>query len=239
MDFVRDADKQIYSDLALRLGKIVIQYENLKTTEKKYTGSLYIAILQNLLTNMYQKISNKKIKKMFKEMFDAPLSDDTIWGISIKNVKINSTDEQITLSKFIENVRDALSHPNALNIGSEFTPTGYITISDSSNIIEKFYFISSPDLNNKGNFKQNKTEELAMNFIKTKFKDAAVKYEPIILENGSFAVRLVGHDKPLNRQVKIEMRVSELREFLMNLANFLAQPTQADWDGKTIKNLLI
>ena len=37
---------------------------------------------------------------------------------------------------------------------------------------------------------------------------------------------------------RIELSVEELSTFVKNLANYLAQPIQKDWDGQTIKWLL-
>ena len=59
MEYFRDKDGQIQADIAFRLGRIILQYESISLKpEQKYESTLYLAVLQNMLTNCIELLNS-------------------------------------------------------------------------------------------------------------------------------------------------------------------------------------
>jgi len=242
MEYFRDPKNQIYADLAYRLGRIVTQYEKSVIDEEKFEATLYIAVLQNLMTN-----SNEYVRQMTRgarrnSIFNQLIEND-IWGIN-KNCWIRNTfNENRTLENFITRIRNSVSHPTNIDIESDFPSTGFTTLNDDSGKIKTFRFINSPDTRN------NRLKELSKNEVSNTIYlrnsnnlqiheefPSGISYEEIPYNPGKY--RIIYNGEPFIRISVIDLTVEQLGVFVKNLANYLAQPIQQDWDGITIKELI-
>ncbi|MBN2863715.1 MAG: hypothetical protein JXN62_11160 [Bacteroidales bacterium] len=242
MEYFRNPENQIYADLAYRLGRIVNQYEKSVPDNEKFEATLYIAILQNLITN-----SNEYVRQMTKStrrnsIFKQKVTE-SIWGIDEKCWVKNTFNEELTLQNFITRIRNSVSHPTNIEIKSDFSSTGFTTINDDSGIIQKFRFINSPDTRNNRLKEFSKNEVLntlyqrnSNNQIIREDFPMDISYEKI--SNSPEKFRLIQNGKPFFRISIIDLSVKQLGIFVKNLANYLAQPIQKDWDGVTIKDLI-
>ena len=236
MEYYRDPENQIYADLSYRLGRILVQYENLDTKEAKFEATLYITILQNLVANCNEyirKMTNSERRNSIFKLNYAKIN----WGLKDGNWIKNTFGEEENLQNFISKIRNAVSHPNAIDIISEFPSTGYTTISDGTGVIKSYRFINSPDT------KDNRPKEFdskkdAENYIK---KNHLLKEGISLKEQHGFRKSmyiLYKDDKIFTRQSIIDLTVKELGVFVKHLANYLAQPKQANWDGISIIELI-
>lgn len=196
MEYFRNPENQIYADLAYRMGRIIVQYEKMSIEDEKFEATLYIAVLQNIMT-----ICREHVKGMFAygckdQIFNRKIKN-TIWGVSENCWVKNTFNERRTLEKLITHIRNSLSHPTNIDIKGDFPSTGFTTIKDSSGVINAFRFIDSPDTENN---RQN--------------------------------------NMPLFRISIIDFTIDQLGEFVKELVNYLAQPIQKDWDGRTIKYII-
>jgi hypothetical protein len=232
MEYHRTKTGQIYADIAYRLGRIVIQYEKMSLEEEKFQPSLYIAVLQNLLTNCCEHV--RQITRQHNFIFQQDI--ETVgWGLNKGCWVENKYEEVWNLENFIKRLRNALSHPRDIIIESDYPSTGYTTIRDNSDMIRTFRFVDSPDtLRNQQRI--FKTEQEVTDFIrrnKNSFPES-IHYG----YNGSgFFLSL--DEAPFIRITVIDLSVEELASFVKHLANFLAQPIQKNWDGKTTTWLLV
>lgn len=244
MEYYRDPKNQIYADLAYRLGKIVSQYEKMNVDEEKFEASLYLAILQNLMTNSneYVREMTRSIRK--SSIFNKNISD-SIWGIDESCWVKNTFNEEHNLQNFITRIRNSVSHPTHIDIKSEFPSTGFSTIKGDSGIIEKFRFINSPDTN-RNRAKQMSLKEI-QNTIYDKGRAAERKTYCEFPDNISYRLFEGGKDEKYEivldgklfvRISIIDLTVNQLSIFVKELANYLAQPIEENWDGITIKNLI-
>lgn len=236
MEYYRDPNNQIYADLSFRLGRIMVQYEEFIINEEKFEATLYISVLQNLVANC-----NEYIRKMTKterrnSIFKLNYANAD-WGINQGSWIKNTFGEEESLQNFISKIRNAVSHPIPTDITSEFPSTGFTTIPDNSGVIQKFRFINSPDTN-QNNYKLFDSLGRAEKYV-----------EDYQLSNSNVEIRTLNHgaklnyilyseDKIFTRQSIIDLTVKELGVFVKNLANYLAQPTQANWDGSSIIQLI-
>lgn len=217
MEYIHTNDCQIRSDIAFRLGVIIMQYE--KSIElndiKNYNSTLYISVLQTLLTNCLEILREIKFINEKYDFFDieSQLIDDNFYGIKNKSIISNSIYDKVTLHKVLISLRNALSHPTNINIKSEFPSTGYTTVKDGSNIISEYIFVDSPDVKNNKAKSFNNIAELEMH--KRMNKSAVYDYNSL---------------KIVPRIFKIKLDVNELRTLTLNLSTVLAQPVQENWN---------
>jgi hypothetical protein len=234
MEYYRTEESQIYADIAYRLGKIILQYDKMQLNEEKFETTLCLAVLQNLLTQ-----SNEHIRKMSEgtrknSIFYQHIENEPIWGITAEAIKEYTFHEDKNLQNILSKLRNTVSHPNSLHIESEYPGTGYTTIRNEDNIIEKFVFINSPDVGRNGPKQYNSLKRFES------FKASCRGSLPIDInykeQNERFIAVLNG--VPFIRIARIELDVHQLREFTLSLVNYLAQPIKKDWDGMTIHQII-
>ena len=242
MEYFRDPNNQIYADQAFRLGKIISQYEKLNIGKEKYEATLYLAVLQNLMTNSNEyarrMTQGERKNSIFKEFIS-----DSKWGINENCWQKNTFNEDKTLGNFITRIRNSVSHPTNIDITSEFPSTGFSTIKDDSKKIKMFRFINSPDTTNNRPKKFQKITEIEnIIYQRDKIKEKLINKEfPSSISYTKFAENNYGitlDGKPFARISIIDLTVSQLGTFVKSLANYLAQPIQDNWDGETIKDLI-
>jgi len=232
MEYHRTKTGQIYADIAYRLGRVVIQYERLNLDEEKFQPSLYIAVLQNLLTNCCEHV--RQITRQHNFIFQKDI-ETVEWGLKKSCWIENKYIEEWNLENFIKRLRNAVSHPRDILITSDYPSTGYTTIRDNSDMIKKFRFIDSPDtLHNQQRF--YRTEREITDYIR---RNKNTFPENIHYCNNGLGYFLAINSEPFIRIAIIDLTVNELASFVKHLANFLAQPIQKNWDGKTTAWLLV
>ena len=242
MEYFRDPKNQIYADLAYRLGRIVTQYEKSVIDEEKFEATLYIAVLQNLMTNSNEYVRQMTRSARRNSIFNQLIKKD-IWGINENCWVRNTFNENLTLENFITRIRNSVSHPTNIDIKSDFPSTGFTTLYDDSGKIKTFRFINSPDTRN------NRLKELSINEVLNTIYlrntnnqqiheefPSNISYENI--PNNPEKYRIIHNGEPFIRISIIDLTVKQLGVFVKNLANYLAQPIQKDWDGFTIKELI-
>lgn len=236
MEYFRDPKNQIYADIAFRLGRIVTQYEKMTTDEEKFEATLYLTVLQNLMTNCNEHVRQMTRGTRRNSIFNRIISK-SIWGISEENLIENTFSEKHTLQNFITRMRNSVSHPTKIDIDSKYPSTGFTTIKDNSGFIQKFRFINSPDTthNRIKEFSSIEAIENCINRGKDEFPED-ISYRKIPENEEKF--QLISNGEPFIRISIIDLSVKQLGAFVKNLANYLAQPIQENWDGETIKDLL-
>lgn len=242
MEYFRDPKNQIYADIAFRLGRIVTQYEKMNAEGEKFEATLYLAVLQNLMTNSNEYVRQMTRSARRNSIFNKNISE-SIWGIDDRCWIENTFQEKLTLQNFITRIRNSVSHPTNIKIISSSPSTGFTTIKNDSGIIDKFRFINSPDTQNN-KFKEF-TKDQVFNTIYKRNSNNQIVHEEFPnditykeVPNNQGIYQLIRNDKPFIRISIIDLSVKQLGEFVKNLANYLAQPIQENWDGETIKDLL-
>ena len=225
MEYFRTETGQIYADIAYRLGRIVTQYERVSINEEKFEATLYIAVLQNLLTNC-----SEHLKQMTQQLFQKDI-ESVGWGLNRSCWIENKYEEELILENFIKRLRNAISHPTEIRDERDFPSTGYTTRKDDSGIIKRFRFIDSPDTkwNRQSGFR---TEQEIQDWIRRN-KHTFPENIHYIMKGSKYFLAV--NSEAFIRISIIDLTVEELASFVKNLANYLAQPIQENWDGKTIK----
>jgi hypothetical protein len=238
MEYWRTDDNQILADFAYRAGIILCQYEKLiLRNEKKFESTLYIIALQSLLTQCQELYRAMKKADQKKEFLCRLLSEEPeLWGLSKGLIKIDSFGKgPITYDTIITYIRNALSHPTALDLNSEFPSTGYTTIKDKSRIVKEFCFVNSPDTKNNRikEFPNRESAKKAIAELQGVIPDVSIKEKH---DKKRTFYQLEKDGKPFARIFRIDIPVPVVRDFVLGLSTYLAQPVQKNWDGRTVNN---
>lgn len=242
MEYYRDPKNQIYADIAFRLGKIVNQYEQMNIGGEKFEATLYLTILQNLMTNSTEYVRQMTKGERKNSIFKKEVSEE-IWGID-KNCWIKNTfQENPTLENFITRIRNSVSHPTNIDIRSNYPSTGFTTLRNKSGIIERFRFINSPDTRNNKPKEFEKPQLLNTLYernsdLKKIHKEFPENIDYELISGSQKKYHLMRNGEPFIRISIIDLSVKQLGLFVKNLANYLAQPIQENWDGETINDLI-
>lgn len=230
MEYFRTEDGQIQADYARRLGIILKQYHEQIIATEKYEVSLSLSILQSLLTNCIELLNNLKSSDKKKNPFYEYPIDSAVWGFDDNSIKHNTFFQpELTAEKIVRHIRNALSHPTKIDIKSLRKTTGYITKGDTT-LIETIIFVSSPDLNGRGNSKTYPTKVAAESTI-TKDGNFPSNVQVIQLDNGKFSYQLNGES--FQRNFEIELTPHKLLTLTYSLSSYLAHPLIKSWDGRT------
>jgi hypothetical protein len=140
----------------------------------------------------------------------------------------------------MEHLRNAVSHPTYPDHRPFHRSTGYTTTPDETGIISKFVFVDSPwivrgkVISWASSTEQDKVERHKRRFVGKNHGD--IELSVVQNVNGRYEIR---HNRDVYLPAfEVSIAVTRLRKLAMELANYVAQPTIADWDGKTIHRLV-
>lgn len=163
-------------------------------------------------------------------------------GVSLSWVKRNTfplDGIELTHSKFIEHLRDALSHPTFPEKRPLHPSTGYTTVPDKTGTISRFRFINSPWVDRgeiKSHYCGNNEELLRQEADRFCSKHQCGELE--VRQNSKGKYQIFLGDKPYLPVFEAELSIEDLKSFAAELANYLAQPTREDWDGRSVVHLV-
>jgi hypothetical protein len=162
MEYYRDPKNQIQADVAYRLGMIANQYRTLSApTEEDFSVTLDVCILQNLLTTCAELLKSMSRNERQVNYPTADIGKLIVWGLRPNMIEINTFRGQPTGEVVLRRLRNALSHPTALDINDRFPSSGYTTIPDGSGTIRRYCFVNSPDTARSGHPKSFSQREEA------------------------------------------------------------------------------
>jgi len=245
MEYFRQPGNRIQAGFALRAGKLLAQYNSLTPTlpaHERYDATLAVCVLQSLLTNCTELLKAMKTSK--KELFTQSITDvPTQFGLRRAFITKNTFPKEVkevALQDVLVHLRNALSHPTATEC-PRFPSTGYTTSGDASGPVSAFRFTDSPWVNGKGNI-----SEKALSTDREKVDGTRRDFEKLHSQSGFIALRprtdgkfeIVHNDQIFLPIFTMELPLPALIELATCLANYLAQPTDAQWDGRTIRQLV-
>jgi hypothetical protein len=236
MEYFRDPRNQIQADFAYRLGVIAEQYRTISApAEKDFSSTLNVCILQSLLTTCTELMRAMSSHEQRRDNLGAEIGIPSPWGLRPEMVVRNTFRGSLTVELVLRRMRNALSHPTGLDISDSFPASGYTTIPDGSGAIRQYCFVNSPDTR-RG---RPKHWDLPGDAEKALEKERADMPEDVtvIVKNGRFCFGRNG--QPFARIFEVRLTVEEIRQLVTGLSNYLAQPIQEDWDGVTIRPLLV
>lgn len=240
MEYFREPKNRIQAGFALNAGKLLFQYQRYAETlspASRFEATLTICVLQSMLTNCEELLNSMGHAQ--KLDWAEPLTDiPHRWGLKRDFVIRDTYPVQLTPERFMSHLRDSMSHPTSPDRSPELPSTGYTTITNSTGLITAFRFTNSPWIDRGRYFSHyaNKKEETVLEKIASFEKKYNFRLEVSRNENGLFQPM---HDGQPYLPVFIsEIPVSGLIRIATELSNYLAQPTQEHWNGKTVKQLV-
>jgi len=238
MEYHRHPKNQIQADFAYRLGKIANQYRTLSLPAKEdFSVTLDVCILQNLLTTCTELLKLMKANERRANYLTADIEKASVWGLRPDMIAINTFRGQLTGDVVLKRLRNALSHPTALDIDAEFPSSGYTTIPDGSDTIRRYCFVNSPDTK-PGRPKTFSTEKEAEGELKREGRAGDMPKDVGVIRYGADKFCFGRGGKPFARIFKIHLTSDEIHALVIGLSNHLAQPIRKDWDGVTVARLV-
>jgi len=241
MEYFRQPGNLIQSGFALHAGRLLAQYCSLTAglrSQEKYDATLVVCVLQSLLTNCTELLSAMRASQ--KPFFSEVITDvPHRWGLTRSFITHDTFPTDVTLERVLEHMRNALSHPT-VSEGTQYASTGYTTSNDASGIVSAFRFTDSPWVN-KGSIHWGASSKIEEKVQKTvqifekryKLQEfLAVRRAP----DGTFGI---AHNGTTFLPVfVIQLPLPALIDLTKCLANYLAQPTNVQWDGKSLHQLV-
>ena len=235
--YYEDHQGQIYADMAHRLGVIVKQYDYYidEDDDMNFDSTMCVTFLQNLLTIYCEYWKNEKfgLPAIWREPLyyrDTLISSKNYFGIEPSMViENNIVKEVVSTFNFLTHLRNALSHPTAINAYSQTQSTGYYSIADSSGRISEYVFIDSQDVkvdrHGRNRPKQFSNIEKFEGFLNGDMANG----HPFTFEEVNGMLELRNH-----RVYKICLTSRQLKNLVVKLSSLLAQPVQKNWNGKEL-----
>jgi hypothetical protein len=239
MEYYRDPKNLIQADFAYRLGIIANQYRTLSApAEEDFSVTLDVCILQNLLTTCTELLKSMSRNEGQRKCLTAHIGESLVWGLRPDMIKINTFRGQPTAEVVLERLRNALSHPTALDISDRFPSSGYTTIPDGSGTIRRYCFVNSPDTERSGHPKSFSQRGKAERQLEKARSQGDMPLDVGIIEDRPGNFCFGRGDEPFARIFKIYLTGEEIHLLVIGLSNHLAQPKQKDWDGFTVARLV-
>ena len=237
MEYFRDPRNQIQADIAYRLGMIASQYRTFSApAEEDFSVTLDVCILQNLLTTCTELLKSMSRKEEQVKYLTADIEKAPVWGLR-PNMIENTFRGQLTSEVVFRRLRNALSHPTALDLNGRFPSSGYTTIPDVSGTIRRYCFVNSPDTT-RGRPKSFTQREQAERRLEQARGDGDMPKDVGIIEDKRGEFCFGRGDEPFARVFKIHLTPEEIHALVIGLSNHLAQPIQEAWDGVTVTSLV-
>ncbi len=239
-EYFRELNNRIQAGFALNTGKLLFQYRSLTANlppTQKYEATLTICALQALLTTCTELM--RAMKRNQPGFWTDPITDiPGHWGIRRSFIVSNNFPAELTYGGFITHLRNALSHPASPDMAPHPT-TGYTTCLDGSNIIARFCFTNSPWVDRgcihsmASSLDEEQVKKTLKSFQRNQRGASELKVENI---QGKYQIY---HGNQIYLPVFVaELPLNALTDLAINLANHMSQPTLANWDGRTIQQLV-
>lgn len=240
MEYFREPNNTIQAGFALNAGKLLIQYQKIADSlplESRYDATLIVCVLQSLLTNCSELIDS--MKRHLRQVWMEPLPDIPYqWGLRRGFVKKDTFPPPLTYERFIKHLRNSLSHPTIPEKEQILPSTGYTTIPGSSGIIEAFQFTDSPWVDRGKDFSRYVSSDLhKVKESLRRFKRSDDFHLDITCnDNKNYYITYNNaHYRPI---FIAEIPLDALFRISLELSNYLAQPTQKHWNGKSVHQLV-
>lgn len=241
MEYERTKDGQIQADFARRIGQIVIQYGQLSQQlpkENRYEITLWISLLQALLTNCSETIRRNHWLnyRSLHELSSTPFSDEPIrLGLDIDCIEHYSGDlASLKFSRFLECLRDAASHPNPQEEKMGALPlTGYTTSNATSGVIEEVRFSWSPWVSERSRHLHGKYRPNANDKNRRDLEKLCETWEGklgltdlVVNEAQGGYLEIIRKGRPFWPEMRVKLNIVQLRTLTLELSQYLAEPLE-------------
>ena len=245
MEYAREFDG-IQAGFALNAGKLLLQYREHALSlpsNRQYEATLAVCVLQSLLTNCSELIKYMESDDIQREFFDQVIGDEgpAVWGITKSFIVENEFPGPLTVGALLEHLRNAVSHP-CPDKEFEFDPTGYTTTNDPSERVTAFRFTDSPWVKTGKRHYKGRLPVARKRDAEGRIKQFHQEYDEsdflnvLPLDDGTY--ELGRHGVIFWPTFTMELPLAALMELARGLANHLAHHTDANWDRRTIRELL-
>lgn len=238
MEYFRTEEGRIQASFALNAAQLLRQYLDYSRAlpnNKRFEATQTVCVLQALICNLKEHIA--ELKDFQKSYFDSPLTDIGAMGLKRYHIKKFTYAGPLSYYMALTSIRNALSHPTHAEQTSPYPSTGYTTIKDEFGLVSTFCFIDSPWIE-RGKVKDRWMDKNRIR-LEDKRKKLSSEFPTLeVAQNESGKWQFFNEGKPYIPLFEAEVPLADLIQYTFQIANQLAQPSQVDWDGHAIVDLL-
>ena len=238
MEYFRTDQGRIQASFALNAAQLLRQYLDYSRglpNNKRFEATQTVCVLQALICNLKEHI--EQLKDFQRSYFYSPLPDIGTTGLKRHHIKKYTYAAPLSYYMALTSIRNALSHPTHAEQTSPFPSTGYTTIKSESGLVSTFRFIDSPWIK-EGRLKDRWLDKDRIK-LESKRKNLGNEFPTLeVAQNESGKWQFFNDGKPYIPLFEAEVPLEDLIQYTFQIANQLAQPSQLDWDGHTIVDLL-
>lgn len=229
MEYERTSEGQIQASMALRAGKILLQYESFckgLPAEDQFEATLAISLLQMMLTNCSELLKKKGLDKRgmteLENLRNASILDDpSKMGLERSCiVQCWPSERGLTYREIFQGLRNALSHPGAKKANG-LPVTGFTSIESPTGTIDGYEFTQSSWVGAGGHLRNLDYATLCK-----QMNDFASNYSVVGLDvekNRDQRWQVVREGKPFIPVLRLRLNVKQLRTLTLTLSEVLSE----------------
>ncbi|WP_297728088.1 hypothetical protein [Limnohabitans sp. Rim8] len=229
MEYERTSEGQIQAAMALRAGKVLLQYESFSKglpPEEKYEATLAISLLQMMLTNCSELLKKKGLDKRgmteLENLKNASILDDpSKMGLEPSCIlKCWPSERGLTYREIFQGLRNALSHPGAQK-ANRLPVTGFTSIESPTGTIDGYEFTQSSWVSASGHLRS-----LDYSILCKQMNDFASNHSVAgldVVKNSDQRWQIVREGNPFIPVLCLRLDVKQLRTLTLTLSEVLSE----------------
>lgn len=229
MEYERTEDGQIQAAMALRAGRVLLQYESFckgLPEEERFEATLAISLLQMMLTNCSELLKKKGLDKRGMTELEnlkneSILDDPSKMGLEPSCiVECWSSERGLTYREIFQGLRNALSHPG-IQKTSGLPVTGFTSIESPMGGIDGYEFTQSSWVSPSG-----KLRSLDYVALCKQMNDFASNHCVVglsVVQSKDQRWQVVREGKPFIPVLRLRLNVKQLRTLTLTLSEVLSE----------------
>lgn len=229
MEYERTSEGQIQASMALRAGKILLQYESFcmgLPVEEKYEATLAISLLQMMLTNCSELLKKKGLDKRGMTELEnlkneSILDDPSRMGLEPSCiVQCWPSERGLKYREIFQSLRHVLSHPG-MQKANGLPVTGFTSIESPMGVIDGYEFTQSPWVGPGGHLRSLDYAPLCKQMDEFASNHNVVGLE--VVKTSDQRWQVVREGNPFIPVLRLRLTVKQLRTLTLTLSEVLSE----------------
>jgi hypothetical protein len=241
MEYERTEDGQIQAAMALRAGRVLLQYESFckgLPEEERFDATLAIALLQMMLTNCSELLKKKDLDKRGMTELEnlkneSILDDPAKMGLEQSCIVECWPTERggLTYREIFQGLRNALSHPG-IQKTSGLPVTGFTSIQSPMGGIDGYEFTQSSWVSPSGNLRSLDYAALCRQMNDFASNHCVVGLS--VVQSKDQRWQVVREGMPFIPVLRLRLNVKQLRTLTLTLSEVLSESLSSRMEPQVV-----
>jgi hypothetical protein len=236
MEYERTEDGQIQAAMALRAGRVLLQYESF--CKERFDATLAIALLQMMLTNCSELLKKKDLDKRGMTELEnlkneSILDDPAKMGLEQSCIVECWPTERggLTYREIFQGLRNALSHPG-IQKTSGLPVTGFTSIQSPMGGIDGYEFTQSSWVSPSGNLRSLDYAALCRQMNDFASNHCVVGLS--VVQSKDQRWQVVREGMPFIPVLRLRLNVKQLRTLTLTLSEVLSESLSSRMEPQVV-----